>query len=305
MVGISNDLTFKEKLDPRVISSLGEEEIVFTNYNVEQIKKILEERINESFIEDAVEEPALNLCAALAGGEHGDARRAIDLLRVSTLRAEMSQSSCIEIEHIQSAHKQVEHERVIGLLQGLPLHQKLTLTSIIINERNGILTQTTGTIWETYVQACNLAGMKPLTSRSVSSIINGFHSASLAHVKNVSLGRRGRTKHVSSLIPRGIDAIGIMRENNDAVNLGTKFAENIVGEDACISKDCSMWLENLNQRTHLEGGRNNTWNGTKAAKYNNYVIYNNLILFCPGYDENDSMKNCTIFIDKLEEAENN
>ena len=81
MVGISNDLTFKEKLDPRVISSLGEEEIVFTNYNAEQIKKILEERITESFIENTVEGPALNLCAALAGGEHGDARRAIDLLR--------------------------------------------------------------------------------------------------------------------------------------------------------------------------------------------------------------------------------
>jgi cell division control protein 6 len=70
LVGISNDLTFKERLDPRVISSLGEEEIVFTNYDVEQIKKILEERINESFVGDSVEEPALNLIAALAGGEH-------------------------------------------------------------------------------------------------------------------------------------------------------------------------------------------------------------------------------------------
>ena len=39
-------MTFKEKFDPKVISSLGEEEIVFTNYNAEQIKKILEERIN-------------------------------------------------------------------------------------------------------------------------------------------------------------------------------------------------------------------------------------------------------------------
>jgi len=90
--------------------------------------------------------------------------------------------------------------------------------------------------------------------------------------------------------------------HNDAVNLGTKYADNIVGENACISKDCSLWLENLNQRTHLEGGRNNTWNGTKAAKYNNYVIYNNMILFCPGYDESDSMKNCTIFIGKFEES---
>ena len=108
---------------------------------------------------------------------------------------------------------------MIALLHGLPLHQKLTMTSIIINERNGILTQTTGTIWETYTQACGLAGMKPLTSRSLSSIINGFHSASLAHVKNVSLGRRGRTKHVSSLIPRGIDAIRIMSEVDETVKL--------------------------------------------------------------------------------------
>ena len=88
--------------------------------------------------------------------------------------------------------------------------------------------------------------------------------------------------------------------HSDAVNFGIEYADNIVGEDGCIKKECSLWLEDLNQRTHLEGGRNNTWNGTKAAKYNNYVIYNNLILFCPGYDEDDSMKNCTTFIDKLE-----
>ena len=93
--------------------------------------------------------------------------------------------------------------------------------------------------------------------------------------------------------------------HSDAIELGTKYADNIVGENGCIKKECSLWLEDLNQRTHLEGGRNNTWNGTKAAKYNNYVIYNNLILFCPGYNEADSMENCTVFIDKLEESNSN
>jgi len=219
IIGISNDLGFTEKIPDPIRSRMSAEDIIFSPYSSSELAQILVERAKVGLRKGSWQEMTLRFCADLSAKEHGDARRAIDLLRVSTLRAEMSQSSCIEIEHIQSAHKQVEHERVIGLLQGLPLHQKLTLTSIIINERNGILTQTTGTIWETYVQACNLAGMKPLTSRSVSSIINGFHSASLAHVKNVSLGRRGRTKHVSSLIPRGIDAIGIMRENNDAVNL--------------------------------------------------------------------------------------
>ena len=54
LVGISNNLSFKENLDPRVISSLGEEEIVFTNYTVEQIHKILEERAKQAFVKGAV-----------------------------------------------------------------------------------------------------------------------------------------------------------------------------------------------------------------------------------------------------------
>src|SRR5574340_1064734 len=51
LIGISNDLTFKERLDPRVLSSLSEEEVIFTNYTVGQIKEILEERIKVAFIE--------------------------------------------------------------------------------------------------------------------------------------------------------------------------------------------------------------------------------------------------------------
>jgi len=219
IIGISNDLGFTEKIPGPIRSRLSAEDIVFTPYDSDQLSDILVERAKIGLRKGAWDEGTLRFCADLSAKEHGDARRAIDLLRVSTIRAESNNSDTIEIEHIQSAHKQVEHERVIALLHGLPLHQKLTMTSIIINERNGILTQTTGTIWETYTQACGLAGMKPLTSRSLSSIINGFHSASLAHVKNVSLGRRGRTKHVSSLIPRGIDAIRIMSEVDETVKL--------------------------------------------------------------------------------------
>ena len=41
LIGISNSLTFKDKLDPRVRSSLSEEEMVFNPYKVEQLQKIL------------------------------------------------------------------------------------------------------------------------------------------------------------------------------------------------------------------------------------------------------------------------
>src|SRR4030065_648429 len=125
LVGISNDLTFKERLDPRVLSSLGEEEIVFTNYDVEQIKKILEERINEAFIPNSVEEPALNLCAALAGGEHGDARRAIDLIRVAGEIAERQQSDKVTQDHVREASVKIEENKEETSLKSYPLHEKL------------------------------------------------------------------------------------------------------------------------------------------------------------------------------------
>ena len=73
LIGVSNDLTFKERLDPRVISSLSEEEVVFTNYDLEQIKHILKARIQMAFSEGVVSDAALNLCSAMAARESGDA----------------------------------------------------------------------------------------------------------------------------------------------------------------------------------------------------------------------------------------
>jgi len=83
MIGISNDLSFKDFLDPRVLSSLSEEELVFPPYNAPQLCDILLQRAEMAFLEGVLEEGVIPLCAALAAQEHGDARRALDLLRVS------------------------------------------------------------------------------------------------------------------------------------------------------------------------------------------------------------------------------
>ena len=189
MVGISNDLTFKEKLDPRVISSLGEEEIVFTNYNVEQIKKILEERINESFIEDAVEEPALNLCAALAGGEHGDARRAIDLLRVAGELAERQQSDKVTIEQVREASLKIEENKEEASLKSYPLHEKLVLLSIM--KANG---SSTGEIYSSYKNLCKTVGKDELTQRRVTQMLSEIELSGIISGRLIHQGIHGRTK---------------------------------------------------------------------------------------------------------------
>ena len=189
LVGISNDLTFKEKLDPRVISSLGEEEVVFTNYDVEQIKKILEERIVESFIENSVEEPALNLIAALAGGEHGDARRAIDLLRVSGELAERQQSDKVTAEHVREATQKMEENKEEKSLKSFPLHEKLVLISIM--KANG---SSTGEIYSSYKNLCKTIGKDELTQRRITQMLSEIELSGLISGRLIHQGIHGRTK---------------------------------------------------------------------------------------------------------------
>jgi cell division control protein 6 len=189
LVGISNDLTFKEKLDPRVISSLGEEEIVFPNYDVDQIKKIIEERINEAFIENSVEESALNLCAAMAGGEHGDARRAIDLIRVAGEIAERNQSEKVTTEHVREASLKIEENKEEASLKSFPLHEKLVLIAIM--KANGA---STGEIYTLYKSLCKSVGRDELTQRRITQMLSEIELSGIISGRLVHQGTHGRTK---------------------------------------------------------------------------------------------------------------
>ena len=189
LVGISNDLNFKEKLDPRVISSLGEEEIVFTNYNKNQLTTILEERISESFIENAVDIGALNKCAALAANEHGDARRAIDLLRVAGELAERQQSDKVTIAYVDEASLKIEENKEEASLKSYPLHEKLVLLAIM--KANG---SSTGEIYSSYKNLCKVVGRDELTQRRVTQMLSEIELSGIISGRLISQGTHGRTK---------------------------------------------------------------------------------------------------------------
>ena len=189
LVGISNDLTFKEKLDPRVISSLGEEEIVFPTYNVEQIKKILEERVQLAFIPNSVADSALNLCAAMAGGEHGDARRAIDLIRVAGETAERQQSNKVTTDHVREASQRIEENKEETSLKSYPLHEKLVILAVM--KANG---SSTGEIYSAYKGLCKMVGRDALTQRRITQMLSEIELSGIITGRLVHQGIHGRTK---------------------------------------------------------------------------------------------------------------
>jgi len=131
LIGISNDVRFKDELDPRVISTLSEEELVFPGYETNEIKEILEDRVPLAFEENSVSSGALNLCASMACREHGDARRAIKLLDVAAKTAELKQDSTITDEHIRLASQRIEVDKESQQLSAFSLHEKLLVIPIM------------------------------------------------------------------------------------------------------------------------------------------------------------------------------
>jgi cell division control protein 6 len=202
LAGISNDLRLKELLDPRVFSSLSEEEIVFNPYDADELRNILSERAKLAFHDGALSEGALSISAALAAAEHGDARRALDLLRVAGEVAERKGASVVTEEHVREAEKRIEHNRVVEVLQNLPLHSKLVILSILHLRDAEARRVITGEIYEVYRELCAELGVIPLTQRRLSTLANELDAMGLLNSKIVSMGRYGRTKKIKLEITR-------------------------------------------------------------------------------------------------------
>ncbi|MEO9363162.1 MAG: AAA family ATPase [Nitrososphaera sp.] len=196
LIGISNSLTFKDKLDPRVRSSLSEEETVFNPYTVEQLRQILSERAKLAFTEGAITDAAINLCAAMAGREHGDARKAIDLLRVAAELAEREHSAKVEEKHVRAAQEKIEKDTNLEVIKNATTHTKFVVLAIT-KSKNG----NTGEVYEVYSSLCRQAEQEPLTQRRFTQIISELDQLGLVSTDVVSQGRYGRSQKIRVAVP--------------------------------------------------------------------------------------------------------
>ncbi|MFH1649403.1 MAG: ORC1-type DNA replication protein [Candidatus Woesearchaeota archaeon] len=201
IIGISNDLMFSNNLDPRVKSSLSEEELLFPPYNALQIQEILKERADIAFKEGALQEGVIQKCAAYAAREHGDARRALELLRVAGELAERSQQEQVTTEQIDSAEDKIEHDRVYELVKTQPKQHQLVLFSILnIKPENSQTQIYTGEVYDYYKGLCDQVSQRPLTQRRVSDVIQEMDMLGIINANVISKGRFGRTREISLAI---------------------------------------------------------------------------------------------------------
>ena len=202
IIGISNDLLFMDNVDPRVKSSLSEEELVFAPYNALQIQDILRERSKLAFRTDVIQEGVIEKCAAYAAREHGDARRALELLRVAAELSERRGDSKILIKDIDDAEEKIEKDKVLDIVHTQPKQFQLTLLAILDLCDKAVSPLFTGDVYEIYKDFCSVVKLKPLTQRRVSDIIAELDMLGIINAKVISKGRYGRTKEIRMAIPQ-------------------------------------------------------------------------------------------------------
>jgi cell division control protein 6 len=178
VIGISNKIKYKDRMDERVKSSLCEREFVFPPYDASQLNDIMQAR-SDAFREGVLEDDVIPRAAALAAREHGDARKAIDILRYAGEIAQSTEAETVSDEFVTQARERAETDRFRELIRGSTPHsrfvlQALTLLSISARDDEGSEVNEgfrTTRIYDLYEQICRQEGSDPLSLRRVRDLL--------------------------------------------------------------------------------------------------------------------------------------
>ncbi len=154
-----------------------------------------------AFKDNTLEPPVIPLCAAFAAQEHGDARKALDLLRVSAELAERIRDTVVREEHVRKAREKIEIDRITEVVRTLPTQSKLVLYSIVLLDSTGSQELNTGDVYNVYRRLCRMIDMDVLTQRRVTDLISELDMLGIINATVVSKGRYGRTKEIALSVP--------------------------------------------------------------------------------------------------------
>jgi len=125
----------------------------------------------------------------MAGREHGDARRAIDLLRVAGEIAEREQAEKVTENHIREATQKIEENKEITALRSYPLHEKLIILAVM--KAGG---SSTGEIYAKYKELSKAVRQEELTQRRITQMLSEIEMSGIISGRIIHQGMHGRTK---------------------------------------------------------------------------------------------------------------
>jgi len=204
LVFASNNLTWRKDIDTRVKSFLKLNEIIFQPYNAMDLQKILRARVARALNPEMVDEGVVEKIAGLASREHGDARKAVELLSKATQLADRH-GTRLTLETVDAGYQALEVDSYLEFVKTSPEQlQAALLAALEALEKNKGNAVPAIDIYSFYEKVCQVNRISQLTQRRFSDLLMELDLYGFIRTKNVSMGRYGRRKEIDLLIPPNV-----------------------------------------------------------------------------------------------------
>lgn len=171
VLAISNKIEYYDNLDERVKSSLQDDELVFHPYDANQLREILQKR-SDAFHEGVLDADVIPRVAALAAREHGDARKAIEILASAGKLAAREGDDSVTENHVEAAQDYAEVSRFQELIRGSTPHSRYVLFALAYLQKTRLNNAfSTGKIYEVYEGVCESQGADSLSHQRVLDLL--------------------------------------------------------------------------------------------------------------------------------------
>lgn len=170
IIGISNDLQWRDDLSPKVKSSLYDDSVLFSPYDATQLQQILRRRAAKAFRDtelipvdeitndadhegniveidksgqkylfrsSVLTDDMIPLIAALSAQDTGDARQAIKYLRKAGELADKHNDERVSADHAREVQALVEREAVVEAMREMTTQAHLALAALTALELSG------------------------------------------------------------------------------------------------------------------------------------------------------------------------
>lgn len=191
VIAISNKIQYVDNVNERVKSSFQHKELFFKPYDANQLREIMFNR-EDAFQDGVLSEDVIPLSAAFAAQEHGDARKAIDILRHAGEVAYEAGAEQVKEEHVRQAQQHAEKDRFRELVNGAPTQAKaalLALTELSVNVNDDAFL--TSRVYDQYERICNHLNIDILSVRRFRDILKEQAFLGVVEIEKINKGSAG------------------------------------------------------------------------------------------------------------------
>lgn len=186
---ISSRSDYLSSLPSDIQSSFGGHTIQFPAYTVNELVNLLQERIDSAFeTSNVVNDNVVMECASIAADD-GDARRALELLRVAGDIAVENNNEQVSQDCLEKAKSRVLEGEIEMYINSLSEQQKVVMYALLITIEKAGTQPRTKEIYQAYTDLVSYVGMRENSYRRIQQILNDLYNNGVVNRMEYNGGR--------------------------------------------------------------------------------------------------------------------